>query len=104
MVDTLEPIVDMYEKVASPRTRAGATVERVGKMRANNVDDEVIALQMTKNSPNGHTYTESDVQLLGRIYEDSKTRVLITAKQAKALVCDAREAKEPSIGFAINQA
>lgn len=79
---------DLFEKVSSPRTRAGAAVERAGKMYAEGVDEEVIALQMTKNSAKGHRYTPEFVHGLTNMFEDSQTSVLITSKQARALIAD----------------
>jgi hypothetical protein len=77
-----------FEKISGPRTRAGAVVERAGKMYAKGVDQEVIALQMTKNSPNRHRYTPEFVLELVNLAEDSKTRVVITAEQGRALILD----------------
>ena len=84
----VDATTDLFEKVSSPRTRAGAVVERAGKMYTNGVDEEVIALQMTKNSPNGHRYTPGFVLELIQLAEDSQTRVVITAQQGRALILD----------------
>ena len=53
VVDTVvDTGVDFLDKVSSPTSRAGSTVERAAKMTREGVDKDVIALQMTKNSPN----------------------------------------------------
>ena len=82
-------VTDAIEKVASPSSRSGSTVERVGKMIDAGVSPNVIALQMTENSPNSHTYTTQDIESYSKLYTDSKTKVVITAKQARALIDDA---------------
>ena len=82
--------VDLIEKVSSPASRAGSAVERAGRMLEENVDPEVIALQMTKNSPNGKRYTAAKVLAYGDLYEDSKTKAPITAKQTRAIIKDQR--------------
>ena len=84
----IDASVDAFEKISTPRTRAGSAIERAGKMQIARVDAEVTALQMTKNSPNGFKYTEEHVLGFAQLYQDSKTRVLITAKQARALIHD----------------
>lgn len=82
--------VDLIEKVSSPASRAGSAVERAGRMLEENVDPEVIALQMTKNSPNGKRYTAAKVLAYGDLYEDSKTKAPLTAKQTRAIIKDQR--------------
>ena len=87
---TVDSINDGIEKVSSPSVRAGSTTERAGRMLEEGVSPSVIALQMTENSPNKKTYTPSDVITLGKVYEDSKTKVVLTAKQTRALINDQR--------------
>jgi hypothetical protein len=82
--------VDLIEKVSSPASRAGSAVERAGRMLGEGVDPEVIALQMTKNSPNGKRYTTAKVLAYGDLYEDSKTKAPLTAKQTRVLIKDQR--------------
>lgn len=82
---------DLIEKVSSPASRAGSVIERAGRMREEGVDSDVIALQMTKNSPNSQTYTTRDVEAYSKLYQDSKTKVTITSKQARALIKDQHE-------------
>ncbi|MGB4497653.1 MAG: hypothetical protein WBI40_03050 [Methylococcaceae bacterium] len=79
---------DFIEKVSTPSSRAGSTVERIGKMLISGVDEEVIALQMTKNSPTNTKYDVNDVRTCGKIYEDAKTKAIITAKQTRSLMED----------------
>ncbi len=79
---------DLIEKVSSPASRSGSTVERAGKMLEEGVSPAVIALQMTENSPNNQAYTQEDVKTLGKVYLDSKTKVTLTAKQTRALIED----------------
>lgn len=87
----VDAVNDTIEKVASPASRAGSTVERAGRMLEEGVSPAVIALQMTENSPNGKAYKSTDVQTLANLYEDSKTKVVLTAKQARALISDKQE-------------
>ena len=84
---------DLFEKAWTPATRAGATVERVGKMRKKGVSGNVIALQMTENSPNGYTYTAQEVETLAKVAHDPRTRVLVTAAQSSALIEDQQKSQ-----------
>ena len=86
----IDSINDGIQKVSSPSDRAGYTTERAGRMLEEDVSPAVIALQMTENSPNNTTYTSSDVIALGKVYKDSKTKVVLTAKQTRALINDQR--------------
>lgn len=81
---------DLIEKVSSPASRAGSAAERAGRMLEEGVDPDVIALQMTKNSPNGKRYTAAKVLAYGDLYEDSKTKAPLTARQTRALIKDQR--------------
>lgn len=85
---------DLIAKVATPASRAGSAVERVGRMLEEGVDSEVIALQMTKNSPKGVRYTAAKVRAYGELFEDAKTKAPITAAQTRALVEDQRAQRE----------
>ncbi|MFL1404374.1 hypothetical protein ACJO2E_03385 [Marinobacter sp. M1N3S26] len=91
---------DLLEKVSSPASRSGSVVERSGKMTEQGVDPEVTALQMTKNSPNGQKYTAQDVDSYAKLYQDSETRVVLTAKQARALIKDQQESTLDATEFA----
>lgn len=85
--------IDSLNKISSPGSRAGATVERVARMRKANVDPEVIALQMTKSSAKKQTYTVNDVQSFEKLYKDTETRVPMTKAKATALIDDQIEDK-----------
>ena len=82
---------DFIEKTATPASRAGHTIERAGRMLEEEVSPAVIALQMTENSPTHQTYTVADVQSYGKAYQDSKIKVVLTAKQTRALINDQKE-------------
>lgn len=84
----IDSVNDGIEKVSSPSSRAGSTVERAGRMLEEGVSPSVIALQMTENSPTNQTYTPEGVETLGQVYQDSKTKVVLTAKQTRALIKD----------------
>lgn len=96
VVDTT---TDLLEKVSSPGSRAGSVVERAGKMTEQGVDKEVTALQMTKNSPNGQKYTAQDVDSYAKLYFDSKTKVVLTAQQTRALIKDQQDSTGDDSGF-----
>lgn len=89
----------LIDKIRTPSSRAGNTVERVGKLTKARVCRKAIAAQMTHNSRNGFTYTEEEIQTINKVYQDSKSGVLITTSQAKALKRDA-ESGQPGVAFA----
>lgn len=95
MTNIMNTVIDSFndsiEKVASPASRAGSTVERAGRMLEEGVSPAVIALQMTENSPNSQNYSVDDVNTLGKVYNDSKTKVVLTAKQTRALINDQQQ-------------
>lgn len=88
VADTVNNVMD---KTSSPRTRAGSTVERVGKMVDAGVSKQVIALQLTENSRRGKIYTVEKVDAMADLWEESKSAVLVTAKQARVLIEDQLE-------------
>ena len=88
MNNAIDSVTNLIEKVSSPASRSGSAIERVGKMLEADVSPNVIALQMTENSPNDHKYTTQDISAFGNLYQDSKTKVGITAKQTKGLITD----------------
>lgn len=88
ITDTASNAID---KVSSPACRAGYTVERVGKMLEAGVSPRTIATQMSDNSTNGIVYTEQDISAFGNLYQDAKTKVVVTSKQTKALIADQLE-------------
>lgn len=79
---------DTLEKYLTPGIRAGATVERAGKLLNAKVPKRTVAMLMSENSPNGFEYTEEMVKGLEQLSKDTKTRVVITAAQAEAIVAD----------------
>ncbi len=86
MSKIVDAVEDSLDKVSSPTSRAGSTIERVGKVCEKGVHPEVIALQMTKNSSNSYEYTEDDISAYKKIYQDTKTKVVITKAQASGLI------------------
>lgn len=74
--------------------RVSLTVDRTAKMVKGNVCPEAIAVQMTYNSSNGHTYTEDDVKAFCKLYEDCQSRVLVTKPQATAFLNDAKDSAD----------
>lgn len=85
---TSDFVENTIDKVSTPSSRAGSSIERIAKMDHANVDKEVIALQMTKNSARGHEYTTKDVETCSKIYSDSITKVVVTADQSRVLISD----------------
>lgn len=85
---------NFIDKIRTPSSRAGNTVERVGKLTKAGVCRKAIAEQMTHNSKNGFTYSEEEIKTIQKIYEDSRSKVLITSSQAKALKRDADMGEE----------
>lgn len=77
------------DKTITQAIRSGLTVGRVGKMAENSVCLEAIAAQMTHRSATGVKYTVEDVDTIVKIYNDCKSSVLVTKKQAQALINDA---------------
>ncbi|MGQ8820775.1 hypothetical protein [Bibersteinia trehalosi] len=88
VADTASNVID---KVSSPAFRAGHTVERVGKMLEAGVSPRTIATQMSDNSTNEIAYTEQDILAFGNLYQDAKTKVVVTSEQARALIADQLE-------------
>ena len=81
----------LIDKIRTPSSRAGNTVERAGKMAEAGVCLDAIAAQMTHNSKNGTKYSPRDAEVLAKVYEDCKSNVLITSAQAKAMIDDAKD-------------
>ena len=90
ITSAIDGATDLIEKVSSPASRAGFAINRVGEMLEAGVKPNVIALQMTENSPKGKQYTVAKVQAYGDLYEDAKTKAPITAAQSRALIEDQR--------------
>ena len=79
---------DLLDKARTPASRAGQVVARVTSLRADQVDRDVIALQMTKTSPTGQRYTPEMVDAIEALGRDSITGVALTAAQTRALSND----------------
>ncbi|MGA1859860.1 hypothetical protein VH569_28070 [Azospirillum sp. 11R-A] len=91
VTDTLAD--NVLDKVQTATSRAGHLVQRAAKLRRGNVNAEVIAMQMTKNSPNGHVYTADGVQQMANAYQDSQSKPILTARQTTALLADQAEVR-----------
>lgn len=78
--------VDVFDKCSSPSSRAGSTVERVGKLDESRVPREAIAIIMTDRSTNKTKWTVEKVGVVSDLYQECKTKVLITSIQATALM------------------
>jgi hypothetical protein len=85
-------VLDKLERVRSTKSRAGDVVERGGKMLAAKVPPAKVAEYMTMNSTNGNIYTPAEMPTLSKIYEDSKSKPLITRAQAKTSIKKAKAA------------
>jgi len=88
MKKAFDTVTDALEKVQTPASRVGHVMERAAKLVRGEVDPEVVAMQMTKNSPNGHVYTPQGVVEMANAFEDCETRAILTAKQTTALLDD----------------
>lgn len=92
--------VDVFEKCSSTASRAGSTVERVGKLDESGVPHEAIAIVMTDRSTNKIKWTVEKVGIVCDLYQESKTKVLVTASQATALKDEyASNAQDDSVAF-----
>lgn len=73
----------------------GRAVDRVGRMLEGGVDEEVIALQMTRQSEKTgcrQVYTVSDVETCGKMFRDASAGcILMTSQQADVLIRDSAE-------------
>ena len=85
-------VIDTLEKVASPASRAGVTVERVGKLIEGGISSPSIVAQIiSERSSNGFTYDASEVETMRKLHLDSKTTVGITVEQVNTLTRDYKE-------------
>jgi hypothetical protein len=92
------------DKVRSPSTRAGNTIERVGKLSEAGVSHRVIAAQMEENTRLDVRFSEGDIKVITKVWQCSKSNVLITKNQSKALIQDQLESSPNSVeiaGFAL---
>ncbi|WP_208647510.1 hypothetical protein [Pseudomonas kribbensis] len=85
--DAIDFAVDL-DLTSTPTSRAGHTIERVGKMDEAEVDHEVIALQLTKNSRKGNQYEADEIPTLVKVYQDTHSAVGVTSAQTRALIRD----------------
>ena len=89
---TVDGVVDVWEGLTSNQTsRTGHAAARVASSLANNVDPEVVALQMTKNSQKNNpddpiTFTAEDMPVIAKLHAANKTRSAITKQQTGALI------------------
>ena len=89
---TVDGIVDVWEGLTSNQTsRTGHAAARVASSLANDVDPEVIALQMTKNSQKNNpdnpiTFTAKDMPVIAKLHAANKTRSAFPKQQAGALL------------------
>lgn len=83
---------DAWEELTSTQSsRTGHAATRVASSLANNVDPEVIALQMTKNSlknnpDNPITFTADEMPAIAKLHAANKTRSALTKQQTGALI------------------
>lgn len=83
-----ENIIDQVQKLHSTATRTGVVASRAAKLTKAGVHPQVTALQMTLNSPNGHTYTPDFVTQLAALHQDCASRVPLTDAMTKGLLAD----------------
>lgn len=94
--------VDAWEGLTSTQTdRTGHAAARVASSLVNNVDPEVIALQMNKNSQKNNpdnpiTFTAEDMPVIAKLHAANKTRSALTKQQTGALIREQRLADKES--------
>ena len=92
VIKAVDVTQDATQTITTTRTdRAGYSIERVGKLIDAGVSRRTIASQMADNSSNNQSYTETDVQAYAKLWEDVKTKVVITKAQTTALINDNKE-------------
>ncbi|ELW8194780.1 MULTISPECIES: hypothetical protein [Enterobacteriaceae] len=90
--------LDTWDQVTSDQTsRTGHSAKRVASQLANNVDPEVVALQITKNSLKNNpddpqTFTGEEVVTVAKFYAANRSRPVLTRKQSNALIAAQKEA------------
>lgn len=83
---------DAWEELTSTQTsRTGHAAARVASALANDVDPEVIALQMTKNSQKNNpdspvTFTAAEMPTIAKLHAANKSRSALTKQQTGALI------------------
>lgn len=87
-----DKVTDVWEELTSTQTsRTGHAAARVASALANNVDPEVLALQMTKNSRRNNpetpvTFTAAEISTIAKLYEACRTRSALTKQQTGELI------------------
>ena len=84
-------VVDLLDKVHTPASRAGNTVERVAALIEAGITPEAVATQMTSTSSSGQVYNTQSILALVSLYEDCKTRAPLTKKAIEALIQDQQQ-------------
>jgi hypothetical protein len=90
--------IDVWENLTANQTdRAGHAAARLASTLANNVDAEVLALQLTKNSRKNNPeapeiFTEQEVIAVGKFYMANRTRSVLPKAQAGALIREQKAA------------
>lgn len=87
-----DTIVDSLDKVSTPTSRVGVTIERIVKMANAGVSNRAIVAQLEDNSHSGQKYSEEQVDGFKKLYKDAETKVGVAASQARALISDQQEA------------
>ena len=77
-----------FTKMITTVARAGATIERAGRLLEEGVCSQAIAAQFTAKSRSGKIYSSADIESYAKVYHDCKSAVLITSKETKALLAD----------------
>ena len=83
----------LLDKIRTPKSRAGDTVERIGKVRKKQVTRKQIADQMSANSKSGISFDERDVVAYEKLFDCSQKGVLLTARQARELMAEVDQAQ-----------
>ena len=86
----------VLDKISNPTSRSGIVIERVGKMAAAGVADNVIAAQLSSGSSTKHEYTVSEVIGMKALFADCHTRVPVSRPVTEALIEDATSNPAPS--------
>ncbi|MEG8221173.1 hypothetical protein OSJ57_11135 [Sphingomonas sp. HH69] len=79
---------DMLDKVSTPTSRAGSTIERVGRLLKSGIHPEDLANMLNRSVKGNRRFTPEMVAGFGLLHEVAKTKAPITAKQTRALLKD----------------
>lgn len=82
---------DLLDKISSPASRSGSTVERAAKMARSGVARTAIAAQLSSGSATGHQYTTAEVDTMVVVYADCETKSPLTKAATMALIEDAKD-------------